>query len=112
MVSKNDYYEPSMRLAYECYDLAIREFKSTAIMRKRDGFEKGYRAATEAIDVLLRNKGIINPVSHTQAHIKRAEAFNDWANYEPRIRGLKGQYAEFINDLQGICFYTQADPRP
>ena len=44
-------------LARQFYALAIEEFEAEDVLRKKDGCEKGFQAATEAVDAILCYKG-------------------------------------------------------
>ena len=81
-------YEPSMRLAFGFYELAIEEFAATNILRKKDACEKSYRAATEAVDVLLATKGVSVRAGTADAHIAMNGAVLQMFNHGLTAAGM------------------------
>jgi len=48
---------PSMAVAFQFWEQGKKEFESNDIIKQKDGCEKAYRAATEAVDTLLASRG-------------------------------------------------------
>ena len=105
LLAKVDYYGPSMKLAYEIWDIAKEEYISDSRLHQKDGCEKAYRATTEAIDVLLISKGETIPVGEAIAHNTRGNLLNKWAKIDPRMQRLDQQYSLYKGKLHGLCFY-------
>ena len=111
MTSSVSYYGPSMKLAYEFYELAKEEYASPDLLRQKDGCVKAYRAATETIDVLLAMKGESIPAGDAYAHDLRGEALQKWSLTDQRIDALQQQYDRYVNNLHGHCFYGSSNPK-
>ena len=111
MTSNVSYYGPSMKLAYEFYELAKEEYASPDLLRQKDGCEKAYRAATEAIDVFLALKGESIPASDAYAHDLHGDALQKWSLTDQRIDTLRQQYDGYVNNLHGHCFYGSSNPK-
>ena len=110
MTSSMSYPGPSMQLAREFFALAKEEFQSPNILRQCDGCEKAYRAATEAVDVLLFSKGEPMPIGSAYVHTVRGDALYRWGQVDPRIKRLDEQYTLYKDKLHGLCFYSFANP--
>jgi len=93
-----------MDVAYEFWKIALEEYRTDNIIKQRDGCEKAYRAATEAIDFLLGWHGVFIPAGKPEAHVRRAEELFKWENLDPRIGKLTGQYSRHVHQLHGLCF--------
>jgi len=105
-------------LDYPSYDTvtlfwtkAQEEYEKEDIISQKDGCEKAYRSATEAIDLLLAHNGYYVPVGKPEAHIVREEYLMELLETNGEVKELIKQYSTFKNILHGICFYTRSDPK-
>lgn len=100
---------PSAENAYKFFKQAKLEYSSEDVIKKKDGCEKAYRAATEMIDVLLASKGDFIPAGDPLAHAKRSADLAKWSTVK-EIRAFSRQYSEIKDMLHGACFYTSENP--
>lgn len=90
---------------------AVEEFEKNDIISQKDGCEKAYRSATEAVDLFLTSRGYYVPVGKPEAHIVREEYLVELYDLEPEMKIILQEYSTFKNFLHGLCFYTGVDPK-
>lgn len=98
-------------LAKQFFQHAVEEYKSGEWIKQKDGCEKGFQAAMEALDVVLGVKGYTIDVGDPKAHYQRELALIELSDIDPKFIRYGDLYSSFKNRLHGICFYTQADPK-
>ena len=101
---------PSFAIASNFWEIAQEEYKSVNVYKQKDACEKAYRAATEAIDVLLASKGYKILVGEPEAHSQRADALSELGYTDPEIAKLAREYSYYKDILHGQCFYGVHNP--
>ena len=101
---------PSMAVAYQFWEEAKKEFESNDMIRQKDGCEKAYRAATEAIDRLLASRGYLIDTGTGETHLDRAKKLKLLSNLDPVIKPINKDYSYFKDQLHGLGFYNGLNP--
>lgn len=102
---------PSFDSVVLFWEKGVEEYETDEIVSQKDGCEKAFRSATEAIDVLLAHNGFYVPVGKVEAHIIREEYLMELLEIKSEIKEIIEQYSTFKNILHGICFYTNTNPK-
>ena len=102
---------PSLSAVHLFWEKAQEEFKSEDVINQKDGCEKAFRSATEAVDLLLAYFGYYVPIGRPQAHIKRTEFLTELADSHPEIRTIDLEYSLYKDKLHGTAFYTNSNPK-
>lgn len=98
-------------LARRFYEIAQEEYQIKDIERMRDGCEKAYRAAMEALDVLLALKGYRIDIGQPEAHGQLSAALSELVEIDPKMQRLQYEYNTFAQDLHGSGFYSRQHPK-
>ena len=101
---------PSMALAFQFWEQAKKEFNSDNIIQQKDGCEKAYRAATEAVDVLLASFNYVVTTGNPEAHGIRNNYLEEIIDMNPEFRVIDKDYSLYINKLHGLGFYSPYNP--
>ena len=101
---------PSLSAVHLFWEKAQEEFNSENTINKKDGCEKAFRSATEAVDILLAHFGYYVPIGRPEAHIKRTEFLTELADSHPEISTIDSEYSLYKDKLHGTAFYTNSDP--
>ena len=102
---------PSLTAVHLFWEKAQEEFKSENLIDQKDGCEKAFRSATEAVDILLAHFGFYVPIGRPEAHVKRAEYLTTLSETNLEIKRIRSDYALFKEFLHGIAFYSNSDPK-
>lgn len=102
---------PSITAVHLFWEKAKEEFNSGSFIDQKDGCEKAFRSATEAIDILLSHFGFFVPIGRPEAHVKRAEYLTTLSETNSEIKKILSDYSLFKDLLHGIAFYSNSDPK-
>ena len=101
---------PSLSAVHLFWEKAKEEFNSQNIIDQKNGCEKAFRSATEAVDILLTHFGYFVPIGRPEAHIKRAEYLTFLSESNPNIKKILTDYSLYKDLLHGVVFYSNSDP--
>ena len=102
---------PSLSAVHLFWVKAQEEFNSKNFVDQKDGCEKAFRSATEAIDILLTHFGFYVPIGRPEAHVKRAEFLTTLSESNPEVKKILSDYSLYKDLLHGIVFYSNSDPK-
>ena len=110
-IEPSNFDYPSLNAVHLFWEKAQEEFKSDSIIDQKDGCEKAFRSATEAVDILLAHFGYYVPIGRPEAHVRRAEYLTILSKTNPAIKKIKLDFSSYKDILHGIAFYTNSDSK-
>lgn len=107
----HDLEYPSLINIHIFWDLATKKFESDSKYDQKHACDKAYRAATEAVDVLLFAHGKYVPIGTPEAHIMRTKYLVEIQSLITEGQKIVNLYSLFKDHLHGAAYYSGLDPR-
>jgi len=107
----HDLEYPSFTNIHIFWELATKEFESASIHEQKQACDKAYRAATEAVDVLLATHGKYVTIGTPEAHVMRKKYLTELQDIIKEGEQINMLYSLFKDDLHGAAYYSGLNPK-